>query len=314
MKTDRLTKIAAGIGIVLLTLALYSSEAFSWGFATHTYINDHIGKRGALTNANEIYGGVGPDLFNYLFDYPEYLAYLTDQTHHHPKKVWSAADYGLEKSLAFGFMSHNDTWGIDYTAHHACRTCAAPEGYAIAKAKTILAIAPLPTELGIPEDVAVEIIHEIVENSVDILIQRTDPLIGQKIMSAALLRSPQFPRLLVKVYGQDFAAFAGITPAEAAVFIISTEREFRKSIALYGLALSQDEETAIQLIAEQTADLAGTFLGGYGIPLPPKEQIIEMVVGYMTLAISICEPDYLGEVKATIRFVDHNLAAHGIYY
>jgi hypothetical protein len=84
---------------------------------------------------------------------------------------------------------------------------------------------------------------------------------------------------------------------------------------LYGQVLTQDETTAIQLISEQTADIAASFLALYGIQLPiPNEEITQMVIGYTTLAISICENDYQQEIEATIHFVDHQLKGHGITY
>ena len=230
--------------------------------------------------------------------------------------MWNASRWGLERSLAYGFVGHNDAWGADFTAHHLCQTCGAAEGYAIAKARELLAIAPLPPELGIPEDVAIEIFHEIVENSVDIPVsKKTDPLIGKKIAASAISRSPEFPILLTKAYAKDLATYGGISDLEAARLITSAEKGFRKNLILYGHILTQDEETAIRLTSEQTADLAEGFLGLYGIQLPiPKEEIIQIVIGYTTLAISICENDYQHEIEATIHFVDQQLQGHGITY
>lgn len=260
--------------------------------------------------------GMVPDVFNYLFDHPYYLGYLYSQTHNEFLKVWNESRWGLERSFAYSFVGHNDVWGADFAAHHLCQTCGTGEGYAITKAKELLNIAPLPPELGIPEDVAIEIFHEIVENSVDILVsKKTDPLIGKKIVTSAILRSPQFPILLVKAYAKDLASYAGISNLEAARLITSAEKEFRKTMILYGQVLMQDEATAIQLISEQTADIAEDFLGLYGIQLPlPKEEIIQMVIGYTTLAISICEYDYQHEITGTIHFVDQQLKGHGITY
>ena len=304
------------VGVTFLMLLSLSSEAFAWSAATHAYIEDHLGKKRGLDNGNEIYGGMVPDVFNYLFDYPNYLGYLYNETHNEFLKVWNASRWGLEKSPAYGFVGHNDKWGADFTAHHCCQTCGAAEGYAIAKARELLAIAPLPPELGIPEDVAIEIFHEIVENGVDILVsKKTDPLIGKKIAASAILRSPQLPLLLVKAYAKDLATYGGISYLEATRLITSAEKEFRKNLILYGQVLSQDEARAIQLISEQTADLAEGFLGLYGIQLPiPKEEIIQMVIGYTTLSILICENDYQPEIEATIRFVDSQLKGHGIIY
>jgi hypothetical protein len=269
-----------------------------------------------LDNVNEIYGGMVPDVFNYLFDYPAYLGYLYSQTHDEFLKVWNVSRKGLDKPLAYGFVGHNDLWGADFTAHHLCLTCGTGEGYAITKARELLDIAPLPSELGLPEDIAIEIFHEIVENSVDILVsKKTDPLIGKKIVASAIFRSPQFPLLLVRAYAKDFASYADISHLEAARLITLAEKEFRKSILLYGQLLTQDQATAIQLISEQTADLAEGFLSLYGIQLPiPKEEIIQMVIGYMTLAVSICEHDYEDEIETTIHFVDQQLKVNGITY
>jgi hypothetical protein len=303
------------MGVIYLGLLFSSSEAFPWGFATHAYIDDHLGKKGTLNNLGEIYGGVMPDLFNTLFDYPKYLDFLPGQTHLKFMKVWKASRGDVEKSLAFGFVSHNDLWGADFTAHHACQTCGKPVGYAYAKANVLLSEAPLPPEFGIPDEIAVEIFHEIVENSVDILVKRTDPLIGFRLSSAALPRSPGFPQLLVRAYARRFASFAGITEWEASQFIQSAENNFRGAVLSYGQILSQDEATAIQLISQQTASLAQRFLTLYDITLSiSQEEIVGMVISYMGLAIDSCQDDYLEEIEATIPYVRHNLRIHGITY
>ena len=86
------------MGVICFALLFSSSEAFSWGFATHAYMDDHLGKKEAWNNLNEIYGGVTPDLFNTLFDYPEYFDFLSDQTHVEFKKVWKVSRSNVEKS------------------------------------------------------------------------------------------------------------------------------------------------------------------------------------------------------------------------
>ncbi len=304
------------VGAIFLMVFFLSAEALPWSAATHAYIEDQLGKKREPDNNNEIYGGIVPDLFNYLFDYPSYLDYLYSQTHDEFLKVWDASRRGLAMSVAYGFVGHNNVWGTDSTAHHLCLTCGTGEGYAIAKAKQLLAIAPLPSELGIPAEVAIEILHEIVENSVDILVsKKTDPLIGQKIITSAIIRNPQFPLLLVKAYAKDFSSYTGMNYLEAVKFITAAEKEFRKNLIFYGQILTQDEVTAIELISENTADLAEAFLGLYGIQLPvPKEQVVELIISYMNLTISICEYDYQDEIAATIHFVDHQLKANGITY
>ena len=302
-------------GVICLGLLFSSSEALPWGFATHAYIDDHLGKKGTLNNLGEIYGGVMPDLFNTLFEYPEYLDFLPNQTHLRSMKVWKASRGKVEKSLAFGFVSHNNRWGADFTAHHTCQTCGERAGYAYVKAAVLLSEYPLPSELGIPDEIAIEIFHEIVENAVDILVKRTDPLVGDQLSSAAEQRSPRFPQLLVRAYARRFASFAQITELEAAQFIETAESEFRDAIDSYGQILLLDEADAISAISEQTASLAQGFLALYGIVLSiPPDQVVAMVADYMDLAIGLCQGDYLQEIEATIPYVRHKLRIHGVTY
>ncbi|MDH5767688.1 MAG: hypothetical protein OEZ31_01850 [Nitrospirota bacterium] len=241
------------LGIIFLAVGFISSNAFSWGSATHAYIDDQLGKKGVPKNTNEMYGGMAPDVFNYMFNNPEYLNFLYYQTHNEFLKVWDVARFETGKALAYGFVSHNDIWGADSTAHHAGITFGATEGYAIAKAYVLMGIleqVPEYQALGLPEPVALEVSHNFIEAGVDILIKRIDPVIGQKVVSSALLRSSAFSLFLVKAYAKDFSEYAGISYLEAVKIITSAEREFRKTTILYGQVLSQDEAIALQLITE----------------------------------------------------------------
>jgi hypothetical protein len=102
---------------------------------------------------------------------------------------------------------------------------------------------------------------------------------------------------------------------EAAQFIQAAESDFRDAIYFYGQILSQDEETAMQLISEQTASLAQEFLALYGIDLSiPPGQVVDMVASYMVFAIQLCQDDYLKEIRATIPYVRHKLRIHGVTY
>ena len=73
MKKIETRKNFVVLGVICFGLLFSSSEAFSWGFATHAYMDDHLGKKGVQNNLNEIYGGAEPHLFNTLFDYPEFF-------------------------------------------------------------------------------------------------------------------------------------------------------------------------------------------------------------------------------------------------
>ncbi len=304
---------------IFLALVLLPSIAFPWGSATHAYIDDKLGEKWGFKNMNEIYGGMAPDIFNYMFDNPAYMSYLSNQTHNDKEvmKVWEAARFGGGKALAYGFVSHNDVWGADSTAHHSGITYGQNKGYIIAKAerlKDILELVPEYQALKLPDSVALEVSHNLVESGVDILMKRIDPMIGQKMISSVLLRSPEFPLLLVKAYAKDFSKYAKITYLDAVKIIISAEREFRKTTILYGQAFTQDEATAIKLISEQMAELSEAFLAAYGVTLPPGTDLTPLIKFAIKQSMKICAKDFDEEIAATINFVDQQLFLHGISY
>lgn len=317
-QTSKFKKTFITLAVVFLLLVFFSSNAFSWGLATHAYIDDHLGKKNWLSNMNEIYGGMAPDIFNYMFDANLYRA-----THYDFMKVWEASRWGLEKSLAYGFVSHNDVWGADSTAHHPVliyRQGEGYEGYVIAKAKVLeqgLYITFESLGLGGKEyyDVRLELCHNLVETGIDILMKRKDRMIGQKIIYSALLRSPEFLRLLVNAYAEaeGFSSYFGGDIEAAKVFITSAEREFRWMMILYGYALMQDESTTIQLISEYMADLAKSYLAVYGITLQGVD-FTPLIKSAIEKSKEICAGDFDGEITATINFVDEQLILHGTSY
>lgn len=300
-------------GMALATVLVFSMEAFPWGNAAHVYINDHLGREGALCNANEIYGGLGPDIFNFMFDDPTLVQYLTALTHEHATKVWKAAQTTTGKALAYGFVSHNEKWGADLTAHKSGITSGVADGYIIAKANELLALAPLDPALEIPDEAAREIYHNIVEVGVDILVrERLDPQVGQKMTASALMRSPEFPFLLVKAYGDEIAGATGLSHREAGKFVVVAERELRKTVALYGQALTQDTATAVTLLSGQMVDLAEAFLGQ---PLPVDREVAVILVSDLVYAsLWLCAEDFAGEIAATITFVLGQLNRRGFTY
>ncbi len=305
-------KICSSLGAILLLLAFFSSTAFSWGSATHAYIDDQLMKMKGLKNPNEMYGAMSPDIFNYLFGVP-FQKDLYMQTHYQVLKVWDQAKTRTAKAFAYGIVSHNDLWGADSTAHHAGTTYGLTEGYVIAKAKELSTMAPLPSELGIPPDVALELYNNFVESGVDLLVKRLDPAIGEKMISSALRRSREFPYLLVRAYSADLAPYFG-SAGDAAKAIIGAEREFRKTTILYGQALMQDDVTALNLVSEEMAELADKFFAAYGLPIPPKEQTIQLIDFYITVAMTLCEQDFAKEIEETQNALARQMSFSGISY
>jgi hypothetical protein len=337
MGTKAIRKGIACVAVVLVASIFCVGDVLAWNWGVHAYIDDNLGKSGPLRNLNEIYGGMAPDAFNLMFDHPDWFQYLYPQTHGFRLdgkeydtflKVWKVARFELGEAEAFGFVSHNDVWGADSTAHHHGRVVGKEKGYVIEKAE-FLALgvnglkAVVLRELGIDVDdqTAVDLCHNIVEAAVDILLVQRHPDIGKKLASSAILRSPEFPLLLVKAYAKDFAEQFNIPYSEAVQVILTSEKEFRKNMVLYGQALMQDQDTLIQLLAESLADQGFSYLGailaasGGSLPSSLKpEDLVPLAKGYIAAAMGLCEGDYEQEIAATIDFVKEGLNSHHISY
>jgi hypothetical protein len=307
---------------LVLILGLGASQAWAWGSATHTYINERLNRQGpGQENLGEMYGGVAPDLFNYLF--APYQPTLYRQTHDHSLKVWEAAGPGqssVKRALARGFVSHNDLWGADATAHHNGLTSGQGQGYVIAKAQVMkpFLIATL-TSLGInvPDVAALDLSHNFVERGVDMLVKSLDARVGAKMADAALKRHPTFPALLVQAYGDDVAVALGSSREKSAEFILAAEQSFRKTKIFQGQALMQDDAAAMALLAEELADSAQAYLAKFGVTLPQgvgRGQIVALAECSIGQARDMCRGDFAQELTATIAFVNQQLETRGIAY
>lgn len=312
---------AMSVGTILL-FALLSSQAFAWGSATHAYIDDRLGKQGPLRNLNEIYGGMAPDAFNYLFDHLDWLNYLYIETHYeHNIVLWEKANTVLEKAVAFGFVSHNGLSGADATAHGSY-DYDHPDAYVIRKAVAMAKkkdINSLLNQIGLAKDKEVsyagyELCHTFVESAVDLLLARRDQSLGGKISAAALARTREFTDLLVQSYAEGFKEVSGLDYETSVQTIRSAETEFRKTMVSYGLALAQEPDVAQALIVEQLVALAPAFLAAYEVELPPDADLMGLSNYLMGEAIDLCQKDYLKAVERTIPFVAKNLKRMGIAY
>jgi len=311
-------KISIMICTIFLSVLFLSQAVFAWGTAVHVLVSCHIlpyieqddlHKMNAM-NMNQAYGGLAPDTFNYQFDTKS--SFLQVQTHTNFLEVWDTAKSVPEKALAFGFLVHNYA---DFTAHNAGQTIGQGEGYVTAKAnilKGYLVSIPEYQALNIPDTVTAAIAHILVENGVDLLMKTIDPKIGEKIVTASLPPNPNFPLLLVKAYGDDLSNSAGISKSEAAKLIRSSGREFQKINVLYGQALMQDD--ALDLISEQMADFALSFLSANGITLPEGTDIVPLARIGIETAMALCASDFQAEVMATISYVENQLEANQISY
>jgi hypothetical protein len=333
MNRRAIHKIIATLGLISLCFAIAPAATFPWGDATHAYISDRLHARMGYKNLNEMWGSLGPDIFNFIFDPSLCPTWLADQTHGRTTesflKVWDAANSRFEDALAFGFVSHNEAWGADSTAHISGRTFGQSVGYINAKAMVLLETPINPAEphdsnlnptfgeifdsISVSFDQQIIVAHVITEYAIDIMLKNNvDPLIGRKVAIAALTRNKKFPGLLVKAFAEDYATYClgGDFPT-AAYVITSAEEEYRSGMISYGRAISRSEPVAVQYIAEQIVALAPGFLGG---PLPiPEADAVELMKAAIFDSMAVCD-DFLIEIDATIQFVDQNLTTHGITY
>jgi hypothetical protein len=308
-----MTKVLRSLWIVAFTFSAVST-AYPWGSATHAHIADLLGSQPGSKHRSEIFGSMAPDAFNYMLTGPP-SSELYNLLHYPPSslELWTVAREGKEKAVAYGFVTHNGAWGADYTAHFAGRTYGTNEGYVVAKGRELMTSHPLPPSLGVPPDMTETLGHGFVETAVDILIkQQIDPLIGKKVVSACG-SSAAFSRLLQRTYGDDFRTLWG-SDVWAHIGVTLQENQFRKTTVAYGKTLTKDDAQTLQLLAGQMADLAQLYASLNGLTLPPRDQVVALVVEYLQYAMTLCEPDYQQEIEATVEFVREQLTAHGITY
>jgi hypothetical protein len=148
---------------------------------------------------------------------------------------------------------------------------------------------------------------------VDILIkQHVDPLIGRKMVTACG-SSGGFSQFLQRTYVDDFMTIWG-SDMQARKEVQLQQNQFRKTTIAYGKALTKKDVQSIHSLAGQMADVARSYATENGLTLPPRDQVIAFVVGYLQAAMALCEPDFQQEIDATVQFVDGQLTLHGIAY
>jgi hypothetical protein len=329
-----------------LLLAFTSVQlAFGWGNATHVYFAKELGAKFGFSNMNEMYGALLPDCFNFVLN--EQGQYLYAQTHDNAMPVWLAARNPVQKSLSFGFMTHNQTWGADYTAHIKCFTFPTfvyppngKGGYAIEKGVELMPqLVPVVKQIlisaGVPElapdehgnliplaemlatGIAPELGHDLSETAVDLLVKRNlDRAIGVRMMLAAKCRPANAGELLSAAYANDLATFTKTSVKDASAFIIGAEQEYQHYIIQYGMAFSLPEKQTIALLSAQTVPVAEMFieaaLAGNGFPGIDVTVTQEQVAGLINAAIQVVKPDYAKEVAKTLSFIEQGLRQHGI--
>jgi hypothetical protein len=314
-KEEQMKKAIIGfLGLMVLAVAA-APTAFGWERGTHAFIAELVRRGGGPSTVEAMYASTLPDAFNYLFSEPGslYREFLYDQTHFHFLQVWKAAKNGDSKNAARGFVSHNNEWGADRTAHVRSLTLEPNEGYVVTKAKMLneLLKSQSPEYAALVEsvpDMAIEICHDIVEAAGDLILKHFDSSVGRRLVDLARLPHPDGVNLMVKAYADDLADFSRTTAApldkkKAERFIKDVEAEFRSGVIAYGYLLQGDDAGLKANIIEMYKSMAAAFLTSYGI-IPPDDAVLAALIsGALDGALYLCQSDYMTEVLATADMV-----------
>jgi hypothetical protein len=327
--------------VVLVLLLGASSRAFGWGNATHVYFAHRLGAKIGPVNIQEMYGALGPDVFNYLFDVNGF--FLASQAHFSPENVYALANTPEKKAFAFGFMTHNNVYGADLTAHGSpdfpnplwparkpgwvIKYGNIAAGYLVAPLKQILAAAGVPdgAQDGLASYLAPTMGHDLVETAVDILVKRNqDPLIGLRMAIAARARTPQAGILLADAYATSLVAFTGgsdeipdVDEATARALIIGAESQYQLAMEQYGQAFMLPEKQLIKVLAQQSAAVGKILIetvltqelgdNGWNVTVDPA-LVEENIPKCMVLVKHV----YAAELENTLDFTARQLALHNI--
>lgn len=311
-------KRLASSALGLLALLFCAVPAYPWGWAAHTYVIDRLGDKKPAINLQEVYGGMAADSFNYLTLLNPALALeqgiLFHEAHYESLPLWENAEPSL-KALAYGFVSHNEAWGEDWTAHVQNLTLGGHEGYVIGKARELANVlsAALQGAVGAAELLAVS--HELIEYGVDLLVRRDlDSSIGLQMYLAADQRDPDFPGLLAATFGPSLAIL-GYTPAEAAGLIIGAEGQFRDTMKTYGGILATPDETLrLAYLVNFLLPQALAYFAANGIELPAGVNLGEVIGSALGYSMQLCAGDYLKELGRTRSHTVSQMAVNGVLY
>lgn len=312
-------KTSVALALLLATAMLVpAGPAFGWGSATHAYIGHALRTQAGPVDLDEVYGSMAPDLFNFVFLDPTLaplVPYLYGLTHGEDLEVRRALRRGWEKAEVYGFLSHNEAWAADLTAHVASRTLDPTVGYVITKARALSAILmtiPEYAALGLTEAQSVDICHNLIESAGDLIIAEASPQVGALMEASAMRPAGPLQQLLVRAWTPGLVANAGLTAEEAAALIIGWDTWFRDRVSSFGDLLQQPAPAPFQGVVADFATLAEAYLAAFGITLPPGTDLTPLIAVGIQQAMALCAPDYLTEVNATVKYTGAQLRRHRV--
>lgn len=268
--------------IVVSSLVPVLAQAFNP--AAHLYIADRVYPF-ALDKIDLYYCSTAPDLSMYV-DPPENWTDGFMDTHYTatlPFTWWKP----VQRACAKGWQTHNEIWGADHYAHG---TYPNYDGYVILQAEALATQFPI---LHDPPDF--ELAHFAIEVAIDLLlIENDDHYLGQKLVAAALLRSPEDLNLMAKAF------VSGNNPNLQT--LSAAESTFRNLIITYAKALSLPDPFRMMALGEFGYQIS------QGLISPAEVQVI------LRAAMDLCEkPDQQGRdyswiVQSAIKGIGTNPA------
>jgi hypothetical protein len=321
-------RIASRFLCVALLVSLGVSVSSGWGNMTHVYFAKHFGVKVGVLNLNEMYGALLTDMVN--FDFTPAGQELSKAFHYNTDLTWGfygATTTAAGKAAFYGMFTHNNAWGVDYTAHdngmtvgnvgwvpHYAERLEQP----IAAYLTTLFVAktgyPAEAFAELSAGLAHTMAHDVIEQSVDVLIKRyNDPLVGARLVLAASNRTEEVPQAIAAVIG-------GIYGPEAGEQLRKGEGEYREAMKQYGQLFMLPEQQMIPAMCGVSAGIAHDFIKAITAQMAPElfpegaDLAIDpaVVEGFLRKGIAIVRPVYNAELLATIFLVERNLRVNGV--
>lgn len=308
------------------------AAAQAWAAGTHAYVAKHTNKMAGIVGEAElcrrVLGANGPDLFNSVWaDEPQLLASVLHTRDPEPNLApYRAAAGDLQRAFGYGFANHNDGWGSDSTAHFAGRTFGRDVGYVPAKSAIVGAMLAdtIAGALGLPPDLALalatDVSHNFVEFAVDLLLLQVEPDLGWTLGESADCYLGDADDVFLA--GALAPLMQPVLPPGATMtaeqWIHAVEPQFVESLRANGELLKlpfpdAKAATAHLLAVEGAKYLAWRYQGVPGFDPPPPHELLEALASAgLDAALYVCAPDFMGEMEATIGWVNGRLSSTGI--
>lgn len=301
------------ISVVLLLIAGFSTTAFGWGYATHTYIAKKLTSQRGVFDLRVAYAATLPDMFNLVLDEP---GPALSTAMHETVPVLDPELLDCEaQAILYGLTIHGVVYGADYTAHiqftPQSKSPTPRTGYFVLKGQELAnkGLAALVYDIlssgtnpiydqQLAWGIAAEIGHDLAETAVDLLLKEDlDKEIGFEMMAAAGARPDDVPSLLDAAYGQ------------LPDFFTEPEGQWREQMEGYGGVMTFSTPEAIEALAGVQAVAAKGYIEGKLAQIGIKTSVKitpDLVAAGINMAIKTVRESYKGELNKTILFIERN--------